>query len=322
MSSKANVSPVSVQRAKARKTRHKLLRQNWELYMFLLIPVAFIIIFHYWPMFGVQIAFRKYRIADGIWGSQWVGLAQFQKFFKSPQFKTVVPNTIWLSLYGLVAGFPLPIVLALALNVLRSKRYKMTVQMITYMPHFISTVVLVGMMIAIFNPRIGLYGIIYQAMSGGKAPRDLMGQAGAFRHLYVWSGVWQNMGWSSIIYLAALSAVDTELHEAAQIDGASRFKRVIHVDLPAIMPTAIILLIMNTGNIMSIGFEKAYLMQNNLNKSTSEIISTYVYYIGMTSGTGDFSYATATNLFNSVINLALLVIVNTISRKVTETSLW
>lgn len=322
MSSKANVSPVSVQCAKARKTRHKLLRQNWELYMFLLIPVAFIIIFHYWPMFGVQIAFRKYRIADGIWGSQWVGLAQFQKFFKSPQFRTVVPNTIWLSLYGLVAGFPLPIVLALALNVLRSKRYKMTVQMITYMPHFISTVVLVGMMIAIFNPRIGLYGIIYQAMSGGKAPRDLMGQASAFRHLYVWSGVWQNMGWSSIIYLAALSAVDTELHEAAQIDGASRFKRVIHVDLPAIMPTAIILLIMNTGNIMSIGFEKAYLMQNNLNKSTSEIISTYVYYIGMTSGTGDFSYATAINLFNSVINLALLVIVNTISRKVTETSLW
>ncbi len=305
-----------------RRMRRKLVRQNWELYLFLLIPVLFILIFHYWPMFGVQIAFRKYRIVDGIWGSEWVGFAQFQKFFKSPQFKTVVPNTIWLSLYGLLAGFPLPIVLALALNVLRSKRYKMTVQMITYMPHFISTVVLVGMMIALLNPRIGLYGIIYQAFSGGKAPRDLMGQAAAFRHLYVWSGVWQNMGWSSIIYLAALSAVDTELHEAAQIDGASRFQRVLHVDFPAILPTAIILLIMNTGNIMSIGFEKAYLMQNNLNKSTSEIISTYVYYIGMTSGTGDFSYATAINLFNSVINLILLVLVNTISRKVTNTSLW
>lgn len=305
-----------------RRIRHKLVKQNWELYLFLLIPVLFILIFHYWPMFGVQIAFRKYRIVDGIWGSEWVGLAQFQKFFKSPQFKTVVPNTIWLSLYGLLAGFPLPIVLALALNVLRSRRYKMTVQMITYMPHFISTVVLVGMMIALLNPRIGLYGIIYQAFSGGKAPRDLMGQAAAFRHLYVWSGVWQNMGWSSIIYLAALSAVDTELHEAAQIDGASRFQRVLHVDFPAILPTAIILLIMNTGNIMSIGFEKAYLMQNNLNKSTSEIISTYVYYIGMTSGTGDFSYATAINLFNSVINLLMLVLVNTISRRVTNTSLW
>lgn len=305
-----------------RQTRHKLVRQNWELYLFLLIPIAYVLIFHYWPMFGVQIAFRKYRIADGIWGSQWVGWAQFEKFFKSPQFKTVVPNTIWLSLYGLIAGFPLPIILALALNVLRSKRYKMTIQMITYMPHFISTVVLVGMMIAIFNPRIGLYGIIYQSFSGGIAPKDLMGQAKAFRHLYVWSGVWQNMGWSSIIYLASLASVDTELHEAAQIDGASRFKRVIHVDFPAILPTAIILLIMNTGNIMSIGFEKAYLMQNNLNKSASEIISTYVYYIGMTSGTGDFSYATAINLFNSLINLTMLVIVNAISRKVTETSLW
>lgn len=315
-------SSGTLQRKKARMTRQKLIRQNWELYLFLLIPVVYIIIFNYWPMFGVQIAFRKYRIADGIWGSQWVGFAQFQKFFKSPQFKTIVPNTIILSLYGLVAGFPLPIMLALALNVLQSKRYKMTVQMITYMPHFISTVVLVGMMIAILNPRIGLYGIICKLFSGGKAPRDLMGQAKAFRHLYVWSGVWQNMGWSSIIYLAALSAVDTELHEAAQIDGASRFRRVIHIDLPAILPTAIILLIMNTGNIMSIGFEKAYLMQNNLNKSTSEIISTYVYYIGMTSGTGDFSYATAINLFNSLINLTMLVIVNTISRKVTDTSLW
>lgn len=208
-----------------RRVRHKLVKQNWELYLFLLIPVVYILIFNYWPMFGVQIAFRKYRIADGIWGSQWVGFDQFYKFFRSPQFKTVVPNTIWLSLYGLVAGFPLPIILALALNVLRSRRYKMTVQMITYMPHFISTVVLVGMLIAILNPRIGLYGIVYQAFSGGKAPRDLMGQAAAFRHLYVWSGVWQNMGWSSIIYLAALSAVDTELHEAAQIDGASRFQR-------------------------------------------------------------------------------------------------
>ena len=300
----------------------KIMKQNWELYLFLLIPVVFIIVFHYIPMVGVQIAFRKYRIADGIWGSKWVGFAQFQKFFKSPQFKTIVPNTILLSLYGLFANFPIPIILALALNVLRSKRFKMTIQMISYMPHFISTVVLVGMLIAILNPRIGMYGIIYQAMHDGKAPKDLMGQARLFRHLYVWSGVWQNMGWSSIIYLAALSAVDTELHEAAQIDGASRFKRVIHIDFPTILPTAIILLIMNAGRIMSVGFEKAYLMQNNLNKSTSEIISTYVYYVGMTSGTGDFSYATAIDLFNAVINLIMLVLVNGISKRVTDTSLW
>lgn len=313
---------ASVGRRKAKGATMKLIRQNWELYLFLLIPVAFIIIFHYVPMIGVQIAFRKYRIADGIWGSKWVGFAQFQKFFKSPQFKTIVPNTIILSLYGLLANFPLPIILALALNVLRNKRFKMTIQMITYMPHFISTVVLVGMLIAILNPRIGMYGIIYKTFNGGVAPKDLMGQAKVFRHLYVWSGVWQNMGWSSIIYLAALSAVDTELHEAAQIDGASRFQRVLHIDFPTILPTAIILLIMNAGRIMSIGFEKAYLMQNNLNKSTSEIISTYVYYVGMTSGTGDFSYATAIDLFNAVINLIMLVLVNGISKKVTDTSLW
>ena len=309
-------------KAKARQATLKLARQNWELYLFLLIPLAFIIIFHYVPMIGVQIAFRKYRIADGIWGSKWVGFAQFQKFFKSPQFKTIVPNTIILSLYGLLANFPLPIILALSLNVLRNKRFKMTIQMISYMPHFISTVVLVGMLIAILNPRIGTYGIVYQAFHDGKAPTDLMGQAKLFRHLYVWSGVWQNMGWSSIIYLAALSAVDTELHEAAQIDGASRFQRVLHIDFPTILPTAIILLIMNAGRIMSIGFEKAYLMQNDLNKSTSEIISTYVYYVGMTSGTGDFSYATAIDLFNAVINLIMLVLVNTVSKKVTDTSLW
>lgn len=305
-----------------RRTRRNLLKQNWELYLFLLLPVIFILIFHYIPMIGVQIAFRKYRIADGIFGSAWVGFAQFLKFFKSPQFKTVVPNTIWLSIYSLIAGFPLPILLALGLNVLRNRRYKMTVQMITYVPHFISIVVLVGMLITMLNPRIGLYGIIYKVFSGGIAPKDLMGQAGMFRHLYVWSGIWQNMGWSSIIYLAALSAVDMELHEAAQIDGASRFRRCIHIDFPTIMPTAIILLIMNAGRIMSVGFEKAYLMQNTLNKSQSEIISTYVYYIGMTSGTGDFSYAAAIDLFNSVINLTLLVLVNMVSKKLGDTSLW
>ena len=310
------------QSARRREATLKAAKQNWELYLFLLIPVAFIIIFHYVPMIGVQIAFRKYRIADGMWGSKWVGFYQFLKFFKSPQFKTIVPNTIILSLYGLFASFPIPIVLALALNVLRNKRFKMTIQMISYMPHFISTVVLVGMLIAILNPRIGMYGIIYQALNEGKAPKDLMGQAAAFRHLYVWSGVWQNMGWSSIIYLAALSAVDTELHEAAQIDGASRFRRVLHIDFPTILPTAIILLIMNAGRIMSIGFENAYLMQNDLNKSTSEIISTHVYYIGMKQQPGDFSYATAIDLFNAVINLIMLLVVNAISKKVTDTSLW
>ncbi len=303
-----------------RPTR-KLLKVNRELYLFLLIPVAFIILFHYVPMFGVQIAFRKYRLRDGIWGSQWVGLDQFLKFFRSPQFKTVVPNTILLSLYQLLAGFPLPILLALALNVVTRIKFKKTVQMVTYIPHFISTVVLVGMIIAISNPRIGLYGILMKTLTG-TTPADPMGRADVFRHLYVWTGVWQNMGWNSIIYLAALSAVDMQLHEAAQIDGASRLQRVWHIDVPTILPTAVILLILNAGRIMSLGFEKAYLMQNSLNRSKSEIISTYVYYIGMVSGTGDFSYATAIDLFNSAINLTLLVLVNTVSKRVSDTSLW
>lgn len=303
------------------RTTRKLLKTNRELYLFLLIPIAFIILFHYVPMFGVQIAFRKYRLKDGIWGSQWVGFAQFTKFFKSPQFKTVVPNTILLSLYQLVAGFPLPILLALALNVVTRVKFKKTVQMVTYIPHFISTVVLVGMIITISNPRIGLYGILMKAITG-VPPADPMGKADLFRHLYVWTGVWQNMGWNSIIYLAALSAVDMQLHEAAEIDGASRLQRVWHIDVPTILPTAVILLILNAGRIMSIGFEKAFLMQNSLNRSKSEIISTYVYYIGMVSGTGDFSYATAIDLFNSVINLTLLILVNTISKRVSDTSLW
>ena len=311
--------PAPTGRHSARSSVLKQARQNWELYLFLLIPVAFIIIFHYVPMIGVQIAFRKYRIADGIWGSKWVGFAQFTKFFKSPQFKTIVPNTIILSLYGLIANFPIPIILALALNVLRNKRFKMTIQMISYMPHFISTVVLVGMLIAILNPRIGMYGIMYRALNNGQSPKDLMGQANAFRHLYVWSGVWQNMGWSSIIYLAALSAVDTELHEAAQIDGASRFQRVLHIDFPVILPTAIILLIMSTGNVLSVGYEKVYLMQNDLNLGMSEIISTYVYKVGLANA--QYSYSTAIGLFNNVVNVAILLTVNKIADKVSGTAL-
>ena len=308
--------------ANAAAARRKLVKQNWELYLFLLVPVAFILIFHYWPMYGAQIAFRKYRLADGIWGSQWVGFAQFVKFFKSPQFKTVVPNTLILSAYNLLAGFPLPILLAMSLNILNNVKLKKTVQMITYIPHFISVVVLVGMLMTILNPRIGLYGIIYRAFSGGVSPPDPMGRAYLFPHLYIWSGIWQNMGWNSIIYLAALSAVDMELHEAAQIDGASRFKRCIHIDFPTVLPTAAILLILNAGRIMSVGFEKAFLMQNSLNQSKSEIISTYVYRVGMLTGTGDFSYAAAIDLFNAAINMVLLVSVNGISKKIGNSSLW
>lgn len=312
---------ISGKNTKEQKLLLRRVIKNWQLYVFLFIPVVYLIIFKYYPMFGVQIAFKRFNPSDGIWGSPWAGLRYFQKFFTSYQFSRILPNTIILSLYSLAAGFPIPIILALAMNTLRSQKYKEFVQTVTYMPHFISTVVLVGMIIQVFNPRIGVFGTIYQTLMNAPAP-DILGKASIFRHIYVWSGIWQGMGWNSIIYMAALSSVDLELHEASQIDGANRFQRVLYIDFPAILPTAAIMLILNAGNIMSIGFEKVFLLQNNLNLQTSEVISTYVYKVGLASGGGDFSYATAIGLFNSVVNLLLLVIVNTLSKRLSSTSLW
>ena len=308
-------------RKRARAVRRLNVRRRWQLFLFLLIPVIWVIIFNYIPMVGVQIAFRKYKIRDGIWGSEWVGLANFVKFFSSYQFERVLMNTVRVSFYSLIAGFPLPIVLALCMNALRNQRYKKFIQTLTSIPHFISTVVLVGMIMQIFNSSTGLYGRLGWLLYGQR-PNDILSQAWVFPHLYVWSGVWQGMGWSSIIYMAALSSVDSSLHEAAEIDGASRFQRCIYIDFPSILPTATILLIMNAGNIMSVGFEKVYLMQNSLNLATSEVISTYVYKVSLTASGSDFSYGTAIGLFNSLVNMTLLVLVNFISKRVTETSLW
>lgn len=304
-----------------RKTLQRM-RKYWRLYVLLALPLMYLAIFKYYPMFGVQLAFKRFDAAKGIWGSPWVGFFHFQKFFTSTQFGRVLPNTVILSFYSLLAGFPVPILLALALNTVTRSGYKKLVQTITYIPHFISVVVMVGMLLSLFSPRTGLIGVIYRMFSGGRTVTDYFGKPAAFRHLYVWSGVWQNMGWSSIIYIAALSSVDPELHEAAQIDGASRFKRVLHIDFPSILPTAVILLILSSGNIMTVGFEKVYLMQNKLNLRASEVISTYVYKVSLTDGGGDFSYGTAIDLFNSVINLAMLVTVNGISRKIQSVSLW
>ena len=230
-------------------------------------------------------------------------------------------NTLVISLYSLVASFPLPIVLALSLNVVRKAAYKKFVQMVTYIPHFISVIVIVGMILQMFNSRIGLYGTVYTALTGQPAP-DILSKASAFPHLYVWSGVWQEVGWGSIIYLSALSAVDPALHEAAIVDGASRFKRVLVLDLPTVLPTATIMLIMNAGRIMTIGFEKVYLMQNDLNLTTSEIISTYVYKVSLGPTGGDFSLGAAIGLFNSVINLILILLVNAVTKRMGGTSLW
>lgn len=294
----------------------------WRLYVFLLIPVVWVIIFKYIPMVGVQLAFRKYNVLGGIWNSPWVGFQNFRKFFNSYQFERVIINTLRLSIYGIFAGFPFPIIFALLLNSMRHERFKKVVQTITYMPHFISMVVLVSMIIQIFNPNDGLYGAISQAIMGVK-PTDILASPNGFVHLYVWSGIWQGFGWGSIMYLAALTSINPELYDAAEIDGASRFQRLLHIDLPGILPTITIMLILRTGSVMSVGFEKVFLMQNNLNLMASEVISTYEYKRGLASGgASDFSFSTAIGLFNSTVNLIILVIVNKVANKLSETSLW
>lgn len=295
-----------------------------QIYLMLLIPVAFTALFCYYPMFGVQVAFKNFSPIKGIWGSEWVGFTHFKTFFSSFYFERVMTNTLKIALYSLVISFPLNIIFALFLNIVSNIKFKKLIQTVTYMPYFISTVVLVGMMFQMFSSYSGLYGGIYKLLYDGKIAPNLFANPDSFIHFYVWSGIWQSLGWGSIIYIAALSGVDIQLHEAARIDGASRLKRIIHIDLPAILPTASILLILSFGDIMNVGFEKVYAMQNNLNLKNSEIIATYVYKVGMSSGGGNFSYASAIGLFNSVINCTLLVIVNAISRKINSDgeSLW
>ena len=295
------------------------LRRDWQLYLIILIPVLYSLIFSYGPMYGIQIAFRDFRPNMGITGSPWVGWKWFQKFLGLPKFGEVFLNTLILSGYSLVVSFPLPIIFALLLNSLRSEKFKKAAQTISYMPHFISMTVMVSIVFMVFSPINGLYGNLYRFFGGQGDPVDFRYSASVFRHLYVWSGIWQSLGWSSIIYVAALSSVSQDLHEAARVDGASRFQRILHVDIPAILPQIGILLILRCGSLISVGFEKAYLMQApaGQNLSTSEIISTYVYKNGLKSWTS-YSYGAAIGLFNSVINVTLLLIVNYISRKVSE----
>lgn len=295
----------------------KHFKKDWQLYLIILIPFIYALIFYYGPMYGVQIAFRSYSPKLGITGSKWVGLKWFHKFLTNYEFKEVFFNTIILSLYSLAVGFPLPIIFALLLNSIENKRFKTITQNICYIPHFFSAIVLVAILNMLFNPISGLYGHLYVLLGGVGTPADFRSSAESFRHLYVWSDVWQNLCWDSIIYTAALSSVSTDLHEAAMIDGASKWERILHVDLPSILPTAAIMLILRCGQIMTIGFEKVYLLQSNLNLTKSEVISTYVYKVGM-GNTRDFSYGAAVGLFNSVINCILLVLVNYISRKVSD----
>lgn len=293
--------------------------RNWRLYVLILPAVIALILFRYAPMYGLQIAFKDFKPAKGIIDSPWVGFKHFKNFINSYQFDKVLRNTINISVTSLLAGFPMPIIFALLLNQIRSQRAKKVLQTVTYMPHFISTVVLVGMLLVFLSPTTGLYGHAMRAL-GVAQPVNLLAQKEWFTPLYVLSGIWQNTGWDSIIYLAALSSISIDLYEAATVDGASKFKRMIYIDIPCIMPTAIILLIMNMGNIFSLGFEKIYLMQNNLNLPVSETINTYVYKQGIIGG--KYSYSAAIGLFNTVINFVILLTVNQIAGRVSDTSLF
>jgi putative aldouronate transport system permease protein len=301
-----------------RKKTMKRIFQNYELYLFILPALIYFIVFHYAPMYGILIAFKSYIPTKGVLGSPWVGFNNFMNFFRSYYFWDLLKNTVGIAFYTLIAGFPIPILLALALNEVNNKHFKKLVQNITYAPHFISTVVMVGMLMSFLSPSHGIINQFIQLL--GFEPIDFLGKDAWFKHIYVWSGVWQGMGWGSIVYLGALSGIDTQLHEAAIVDGATRFQRIIHINIPYIVPTMVILLILNLGSVMNVGFEKIFLMQNPLNMGSSNVISTYVYSMGLLKA--QYSFSAAVGLFNSVVNFILLLTVNTVARRLNETSLW
>ena len=295
----------------------KSLKKHWQLYLFLLPPLIYLILFKYVPMYGVQIAFKEYNPSVGILASKWVGFKYFIAFFKSNQFSRLLINTLTISIYSIIVNFPIPIILAIGLNECKNKFFGKSVQMITYAPYFISTVVLVG----ILNQFISPVGLLNNLLTYfGMQPVDLFAKPGLFKSIYVWSGVWQVAGYNAVVYLAALSSINSELEEAARIDGCSTLQKIWHIDIPGIMPTAIILLILSSASILNVGYEKIYLMQNALNMSTSDVISTYVFRIGI--GGAQYSYSAAIGLFNSVVSFILFTIVNKISKKVSDTSLW
>lgn len=296
------------------------LKKIWPLYLLLLPGLIYIIVFKYSPMYGAIIAFKNYKIKDGIWGSEWVGLKWFAKFFNYYECWTLIGNTLRISIYSIVVGMAVSIILALMMNCVKSRYLKGFVQTVTYMPHFVSVVVMAGILIRFFNPSIGVLSKLIQAFGG--TDKDLMGIPSALPHIYVWSGVWQNAGWNTVLYLAALTAVDPQLHEAAIVDGASRLQRIRYVDIPAIVPTIVISLIMNVGSVLSVGADKMLLLQNSLNRSTTEVISTYVYAQGITAASPQYSYATAIGLLNSAITFLLIVITNQICKKLGDTSLF
>ena len=308
-------------RARGRQRRRRVLtklNQSESLYLFLIPAIVYFIIFCYLPMYGVQIAFKYYSPRLGIWGSTWTGMENLNRFFDSYYFWRLPRSTVGLSLYNLIVAFPFPILLALVFNEVKSPKLKKAVQTISYAPHFISVVVLVGILNLFFNQGNGLINVFLDKMGFEKF--GFLTSSAAFPSMYVWSGVWQNAGWNSIIYIAALAAIDPQLHEAAQIDGASRLQRILHINLPGILPTAIIMFILDVGQVMNMGFEKVFLMQNAQNTETSQVISTFVYEAGLINS--DYGFSTAIGLFNNIINIVLLLTVNKIAKKISDTSLF
>lgn len=310
------MSTISKQHTGKKKLSTRIWKHR-QYYLLILPAIIYVIVFNYFPMYGIQIAFKNYKMSLGIMASKWVGFKHFESFFNSYYFWTLLKNTLILSLYGLFVAFPMPIFISLILNELRG-RYKNVVQTILYAPHFISTVVLIGMVNIMFSPSTGVVNTIIEMLGGERI--YFLGEPQYFRHLYVWSGIWQGLGWNAIIYLAALAGVDPELHEAAEIDGASRLQRIRYINLPCITPTIIIMLILRIGSIVSVGYEKAFLLQTELNLDVSELISTYVYKRGIVNT--NYSFSTAVGLFNNIINVTLLLIANKISSKVSDTSLF
>ncbi|HML47491.1 MAG TPA: ABC transporter permease subunit [Clostridia bacterium] len=292
-------------------------QKNWVLYLLVLPVVAYYIIFHYVPMYGIQIAFRKFSFPKGYLRSPWVGLKHFRDFFESFYFGRVLRNTVMISLLDLIFGFPAPIVFALLLNEVTKQGFKRTVQTLSYLPHFISLVVLCGMIVN-FSASDGLFNDIIALFGGERLP--LLQISGNFRTLYTASGIWQGLGWGSIVYIAAISGVDQEQYEAAIIDGAGRFQRMWHITLPGIQPTIIILLILKIGSLMGVGSEKVILLYTPATYETADVISSFVYRMGLQRQ--DWGYGAAVGLFDSVINMALLVIANSVSNRITETGLW
>ncbi|MBQ7915584.1 MAG: sugar ABC transporter permease [Firmicutes bacterium] len=288
------------------------------LYIFFALPVViYYVVFKYVPLYGLQIAFKDYKITKEFWECAWVGFKHFEKFFTGMYFTRTVGNTLIISFLNLIFGFPAPIVFALLLNEVQNQKFKKVVQTVTYLPHFVSLVVICGLIVS-FSAKDGLFNTIIAWFGGTK--NDLLMSKAAFRPIYILSGIWAGFGWGSIIYLSALAGVDQEQYEAAYIDGAKRFQRMIYITLPGILPTIVIKLIMEIGSMMSVGSEKILLLYSPLTYEVADVVSTYVYRKGLEDN--DYSYSTAVGLFNSVINIILLTFANTVSRRLTDTSLW